>query len=343
MISGTKVQVKRGAPLRIVATLKKIDADMDDINNFPLEVREWKDSIGMGDSVIIEFFDWDDPAAVLDTNANLNSLDFFYNDSTELNPFNIEVEIVEPGPAESDLNPDNISFTPLNTGGAASYGLDGIVLIDESFNTGTMKSDEVNLLNSSGLISSLTPGFLSFNLGSNPRATLHVKQQESPALALENDGDGDDTYIFDIMSNDLHVLYDADGPGNGSVPTKITELDNITGAWENNSDLRLKKQIMPIGPVLKHVMKLQPKTYLYNYQDSSEPPLVGFIAQDVRQLFPNLVDRSEDGFHTLNYHDFGVLAIKAIQEQQHIIDAYQEDLKQLKEQVTQLASLILQK
>lgn len=41
----------------------------------------------MGDSVIIEFFDWNDPASDLDINPNLASLDFFYDKASEMTQY----------------------------------------------------------------------------------------------------------------------------------------------------------------------------------------------------------------------------------------------------------------
>lgn len=66
---------------------------------------------------------------------------------------------------------------------------------------------------------------------------------------------------------------------------------------------------------------------------------IGFIAQDVQKLFPELVIVVRDssahykGFsdlHTLDYSGFGVLAVKAIQEQQQEIERLRQQVSELK-------------
>ncbi|HAI20089.1 MAG TPA: hypothetical protein DCM10_20015, partial [Xanthomarina gelatinilytica] len=61
---------------------------------------------------------------------------------------------------------------------------------------------------------------------------------------------------------------------------------------------------------------------------------IGFIAQEVKSLFPELVHFSEaDELYGIDYAGFSVVAIKAIQEQQH-------EIEDLKVQVNELKDLI---
>ena len=61
---------------------------------------------------------------------------------------------------------------------------------------------------------------------------------------------------------------------------------------------------------------------------------MGFIAQEVQQLFPEIVSE-EQGTLGLSYKDFGVLAIKAIQELATDLEVQTNDKEQLKEVVIQ--------
>jgi trimeric autotransporter adhesin len=70
---------------------------------------------------------------------------------------------------------------------------------------------------------------------------------------------------------------------------------------------------------------------------------IGFIAQDVKEVFPELVKTSttaETGYkgvtdiNMINYSGFGPLAIKAIQEQQLMIQALQAELDQLRKMIS---------
>jgi hypothetical protein len=116
---------------------------------------------------------------------------------------------------------------------------------------------------------------------------------------------------------------------NGSYKSHISVID---GAYFQMSDGRLKKDVVQIGSVLDKVMALKPKNYKYISNENSKDAYkisIGFIAQEVMPLFPNLVSDSKPVgkdstnktvYHGVNYAGFSVVAIKAIQEQQEEIE-----------------------
>jgi hypothetical protein len=63
----------------------------------------------------------------------------------------------------------------------------------------------------------------------------------------------------------------------------------------------------------------------------------GLFAHDVEKLFPEVVkyDKNEDQY-TMDYSAFGVLAVKAIQEQQQEVDELKKGLAELKAAVKAL-------
>jgi uncharacterized small protein (DUF1192 family) len=74
-----------------------------------------------------------------------------------------------------------------------------------------------------------------------------------------------------------------------------------------------------------------------------DPKYYGLIAQDVEPLFPevlthNRVDGSQDDMYTMNYSAFGVLAIKAIQEQQQQINTLQDRIAKLEAALAKISS-----
>ncbi|MAX22097.1 MAG: hypothetical protein CMJ60_07995 [Planctomycetaceae bacterium] len=85
------------------------------------------------------------------------------------------------------------------------------------------------------------------------------------------------------------------------------------GNWTNSSDRRLKKDIEPVENILDKVQKLKPSTFRFKTQEDIESKTIGFIAQDVQELFPELVSEKK-GILSLAYGNFGVLSVKAIQE-----------------------------
>ncbi|HEV3189315.1 MAG TPA: tail fiber domain-containing protein [Polyangiaceae bacterium] len=119
----------------------------------------------------------------------------------------------------------------------------------------------------------------------------------------------------------------------------------VSGTLTQASDFKLKTQLqdMPAG-TLSQVLKLRPKTF--RYLSSSFPALslpegdqVGFIAQDVAVLFPQLVKeisvpstdktKPDEKFLSMDYVKVVPLLVKAIQEQQAQIDALKAQLDAL--------------
>lgn len=105
----------------------------------------------------------------------------------------------------------------------------------------------------------------------------------------------------------------------------IGDYNPTTGVHGYVSDSRLKTAIRPLSRVLDNLMQLQTVQYRMKSADPTSAPTQGFLAQNVKNLFPELVSIINDNnpnskslpdLHMLNYSQFFVLAIKAIQEQQ---------------------------
>jgi hypothetical protein len=103
----------------------------------------------------------------------------------------------------------------------------------------------------------------------------------------------------------------------------------------NGSDFRLKKNIKTTSYGLKEIMKIRPVSYQWKDNDRTD---LGFIAQEIRDILPDIVLESKDSMNTLlmNYSGVIPVLVKAIQEQQTQIQQ-QNDLIQ---QQTQLLLLL---
>ena len=165
-----------------------------------------------------------------------------------------------------------------------------------------------------------------------PAADLHVFKTSGmePVLKLESPSVGawniDVTGAFPIPNLEF---------SNGFAPPAV--LNGITGAWNAPSDLRLKKDISSLSGILEDVQKLEAKKYHFNTQEEVGPFSIGFIAQEVKEIFPEAVQyHAERDIYTMNYDVFGVLAIQAIKEQQSIIDNQEARIQKLEKQVEAL-------
>ena len=155
-----------------------------------------------------------------------------------------------------------------------------------------------------------------------PEDALHIKGRSSAALILENrDGLNGWGIGTGISSGNFNFYYNANVyPFSTAASARLGFINNVTGTYTADSDERLKRDIETLDDVLGRVLSLRPTTYRFKRGTDTDPLSVGFIAQEVQEIFPDLVHQpDEDGYLALAYSDFGVLAIRAIQEQQAII------------------------
>ena len=95
----------------------------------------------------------------------------------------------------------------------------------------------------------------------------------------------------------------------------------VEGSIINPSDLHLKNNIENLSEKLsENLMKLEPKKYTYK-DDKEQKEHIGFIAQDVSKLFPNLVGNiNGTDIKTVNYIEFIPILLLKIKDLQAQID-----------------------
>lgn len=87
---------------------------------------------------------------------------------------------------------------------------------------------------------------------------------------------------------------------------------STSGVWTNASDIRNKENIKDIHYGLSTVMALSPKEYDLK---SDGTHCIGFVAQEVREIVPELVFGDEEKGHlTLDYASITSILVKAVQE-----------------------------
>jgi hypothetical protein len=130
-------------------------------------------------------------------------------------------------------------------------------------------------------------------------------------------------------------------------------FDMMNGSYHSTSDRRVKTAIEPLWPVLDKINQLQPVSYEMMHNNPQHKRTIGFIAQDVKKLLPQLVSVTPNtktaykglkDIHTLNYTALNVIAIKAIQEQQAVIAKQSRELQALEaayEELNALAELTI--
>lgn len=148
-------------------------------------------------------------------------------------------------------------------------------------------------------------------IGTNsPQATLHVSGNNSH-LRLHDAGRGNYWNIYTenhpnqaISGNLLFV------PGPSGV---FGFIQKSTGNYFSGSDERLKTDIRCLSGVLDRVLQMRPVSYQFKSAPTPARPVLGFIAQEVEPLFPEVVEE-HDGLTSLSYSALVPVAVGAIQE-----------------------------
>jgi hypothetical protein len=106
--------------------------------------------------------------------------------------------------------------------------------------------------------------------------------------------------------------------------------------WNSLSDFRMKTNISTISDALRKVLMLRGVNF--EWKDSSELKKgkhIGFIAQEVEPVLPEVVSKSEDTY-MMQYGPISALLVEAVKDQQKIITGQQEVIKSLEDTTKQL-------
>jgi hypothetical protein len=110
--------------------------------------------------------------------------------------------------------------------------------------------------------------------------------------------------------------------------------DIIANSIAGSSDARFKTNISPIENPLQKVLQLRGvnfdwKTTEFPTRSFSENRSVGFIAQEVEKVLPEVVqtEKNTEGYKSVQYDKVVALLVEAIKEQQKQIDSLKAELK----------------
>lgn len=128
----------------------------------------------------------------------------------------------------------------------------------------------------------------------------------------------------------LHVIGDI-----ASSATVRSTNAVVTGAITACSDIRFKQNIKPLSASLENVLKLQGVNYLWKTKEFpqknfNEKNQIGFIAQDIEKIYPEVVFTDLDGYKSVDYSKLTPVLVEAIKEQQQLIKQLQEQNQKLR-------------
>jgi hypothetical protein len=168
--------------------------------------------------------------------------------------------------------------------------------------------------------------------------SINIKASQYPVLAFY--ATSSNTLYTSIFSYYNKTTFQHSNSGgtwefnNGSTRALISGSGTITAAADviafgSPSDKRLKENIKPIESALSKVSKLQGVTFDWKQSDSilDIKEDIGFIAQDVKEVVPELVRENEDGMLSMRHQGVAPILLEAIKELKAEIEELKKQIK----------------
>jgi hypothetical protein len=151
--------------------------------------------------------------------------------------------------------------------------------------------------------------------------------------------------------SNVNIELLAKGTGGITIGTTVAQGAGLTvngQAWGTSftptSDERLKKNIQTLGDALERIGKLRGVSFDWRMPEEREigqgltlptdEHQIGVIAQEVEQVFPEVVGIGNNRVKNVNYNALVAPLIEAVKEQQREIKAQQHEIDDLKQQLS---------
>ena len=206
----------------------------------------------------------------------------------------------------------------------ANGGISGEVTGDLTGNAATatkissIANDNIVLLTSSQTLSNKTL--------TTPIITS-IKPTSSYTLTLPP---ATDTLVGKATTDTLtnKTLTEPDISGNMECTGNVTAV-----SFTANSDIKLKENIVALDDPLEKVLRLQGAEFNWK-NDETKKKTVGFIAQEVEEVIPEVVHVGNDEIKSLNYNGVVPYLVESIKIQQQEITNQKQEITNQKQEIT---------
>lgn len=167
---------------------------------------------------------------------------------------------------------------------------------------------------------------------------------------------GNGTNFITDRKNALMILRNGNMGVMNSNPTEALEV-NGNGKFAGTvsascgvlscSDIRYKKDILPLNNNLAQLSQLQGVSYYWRKEEFpskkfTDNKQLGLIAQEVEILFPEVVYTDKDGYKSVDYAHLTPVLIEAIKELNQKIEALENQNSELKATITGIYKILSQ-
>ena len=108
--------------------------------------------------------------------------------------------------------------------------------------------------------------------------------------------------------------------------TTFSQDITVSGDVTISSDARLKSNIVSLGSTLSKLLLIDGKSYIMNKSGEEK---IGILAQEVQEVFPELVSKDDNEMLSVNYQGLVPVLINAIKEQENKISRLEKLVEQL--------------
>lgn len=154
------------------------------------------------------------------------------------------------------------------------------------------------------------------------------------------------------ITNGNHLFANVSAAGNVGIgtnsPSQKLTVNNgtstgtyTTTGWMHSSDSRLKTNIRPLENALAKIVQLQGVSYNWNAHPTADNQ-VGFLAQDVEKVFPEVVVKDKAGNYSMAQQNLITPMVEAIKEQQKQLNEKSVEITELKTKLAALEAMMLQ-
>ncbi len=157
-------------------------------------------------------------------------------------------------------------------------------------------------------------------------------------IEIGNDGISTDTATIRIGTSGTQTSFYAAGIANVSLSGAYVAINTTTGQLGvQSSSRRFKEDIHDMANASSGLMRLRPVTFRYKkpLEDGSKPLEYGLIAEEVADVYPELVLHDDKGeILTVKYQALAPMLLNEVQRQESEIDALRQEIQQQRQQLT---------
>jgi hypothetical protein len=158
--------------------------------------------------------------------------------------------------------------------------------------------------------------------------------QENGVIRIGTDGPQSNTYIAGILNNSTPIFPNQSVCIAYDTPNSGDKLFSVNGAC-GASSRRFKENILDMGDSSSRLLQLRPVTFFYKpqYDDGSHVLQYGLIAEEVAQIYPEMVGYDKDGQpSSVKYQELAPMLLNELQKQNSQIAAQKEQIQAQEQQ-----------